>query len=80
MRTDWIEVAKTDSGEVTFLRSADIFQHILDNGLGSAVGARNLTIWLILRTTLLFTIDGRTRRKDNIPAFVLKHAFEKRDG
>ena len=76
MRTYWIEVAKTDSGKITFLRSAYIFQYILDYGLCPAVGARDLTIGFILRTAFLFTIDGRTRRKDYIPAFILKHAFE----
>ena len=60
MRTNWIEVAKTDSGEVTFLRSADIFQYILDNGLSPAIGARNLTIGLILGAAFLFAVNGRT--------------------
>ena len=60
VRTNWIEVAKTDSREVTFLRPADIFQYILDNGLGPTIRARNLTIGLILGTAFLFAIDGRT--------------------
>ena len=60
VRTNWIEVAKTDSGKVTFLRSADIFQYILDYGFGPAVGARNLTIGFILRTAFLLAIYGRT--------------------
>ena len=77
MRAYWIEVAKTDSGKVTFLRSAYIFQYILDYGLCPAVGARDLTIGFILRTAFLLAIYGRTRRKDNILAFVFQHAFEK---